>query len=91
MPPKLPHTSPAVLAQLAPGDLLLAYRNPGDYESNTPDHFGVIELIHEGNPGAWDIKYRTTPSGARMDGLININDMDYVLLVSGPPTLVGQK
>lgn len=79
------------LTDLAPENLVIVYRNAEDYQKNDPELYGVIELRSEGNPDVWNVKYRDTPRGPLLDGIINLDGIADVLFVSGSPSLVGKK
>lgn len=91
MTTKLPH-SIADPHKLRPDDLVLAYRDVGDYASNSPELDGVIRLVHESKQGVWDVKHRLKPQGVIVDGSINLNDFDTVCYVSrSADNFIGQK
>lgn len=73
-------------------ELVLLYRDKGDYSKNIPDMYGAVRLIHQSNPGVWDIKYRDIQTAGLRDGLIYLSNYDTVVGVSGASDdLIGKK
>lgn len=91
MTTKLPH-SIQDLKELRADDLILAYRDEGDYASNSPEFDGVIRLVNESRGGVWDVRYRLKPEEVIVGGNINLNDFDTVCYVSrSADSFIGKK
>ncbi|MGP4994831.1 MULTISPECIES: hypothetical protein [Glutamicibacter] len=64
-------------------ELVLLYRDDEDYSKNIPDMGGVVRLISQSNPRVWRIRYRDAQTAGFRDELINLNNYETVLGVSG--------
>lgn len=87
----LPH-SLVQIHDLKEEDLILAYRDPGDYSANEPELGGAIRLLHQSRLGVWDVDYRVQPEGYLTSGPMDLNDFDTLCYVSRSADLfIGKK
>lgn len=78
-------------SELAPGDLILLFREEEDLESHDPDMGGVVKLISETKSGHWGILYRLSPQGRLEEASINLDGFAEETLYSGSDSMIGKK